>query len=234
MEKIVVKNIFKSYICNDGKKKSVLENVDFSICEGEFVSLIGESGCGKSTLSRIIMGIEKADKGYVEICNQKWRNIKKDKQKILRKNIQGVFQDSSGTLNKNISTYKNVELSLKSLIDCDSFQRKEIIYSLMKRFNLSVDLLKTPVRQLSGGEQRRLSIIRAISIKPKFLILDEILSGLDLVSANMVMELLEEYKNEYGCGFLFITHDMQSAYRMSDRIFVLENGKITTTATKII
>lgn len=93
-------------------------------------------------------------------------------------------------------------------------------------------LLDVPARQLSGGEQRRLSLVRAMSICPKYLILDEVLSGLDLISADAVMRVLEQYHREFDCAFLLITHDMDSAYRLSDTILTMQAGQIVRVGIK--
>ena len=233
MAGIVAENVSKSY--TNGKKEtlSVLSDINLTVNEGEFVSIIGESGSGKSTLSRLVMGIEYQDSGSLFIDGNSWGNMSEKEKRTFRKNIQGVFQDSSGTLNPNISAYKNVEIALKNLTDFSKEERRKKILSLMKQFNMQPELLKTPVKRLSGGEQRRLSILRALSVKPKYLILDEILSGLDLISANSVMQLLTSYHKKYNCGYLFITHNMQSAYRLSDKILLLESGRFIRQANKL-
>lgn len=224
MEGIVIENLYKTYQRGKETTLPVLKNINMTIHKGEFVSIIGESGSGKSTLSRLVMGIEYHDSGTLTIDNKNWKDMSPNEMRNFRKNIQAVFQDSSGTLNPNISTYKNVEVALKNLTNLSKEERKNTIMALMGRFHMSTELLKTPVKRLSGGEQRRLSILRAFSIKPKYLILDEVLSGLDLISSNLVTDLLKDYQNEYGCSYLFITHDIQSAYRLSDKILLLEEG----------
>ena len=91
---------------------------------------------------------------------------------------------------------------------------------------------QVPVRQLSGGEQRRLSLLRALSIHPQFLVLDEVTSGLDLLSADAVLQVLERYHEEFGCAYLLITHDRQTAYRISSRILELNQGVFVREAVR--
>ena len=93
-------------------------------------------------------------------------------------------------------------------------------------------LLPVPVRQLSGGEQRRLSLLRALSIYPQFLVLDEVTSGLDLLSTDAVLQVLERYHEEFGCAYLLITHDRQTAYRISSRILELNQGVFVREAVR--
>lgn len=124
------------------------------------------------------------------------------------------------------SVYRNMEETLRNLTTLNSAQRKKTILELMELTRMDQHLLEVPVKQLSGGEQRRLSLLRALSIKPDFLVLDEVTSGLDVVSADAVLTLLENYHTHYGCSYLLITHDRQAAYRISDHILVMEKGKI--------
>ena len=98
------------------------------------------------------------------------------------------------------------------------------IDELMELTHMDSHLLQVPVRQLSGGEQRRLSLLRALSIHPQFLVLDEVTSGLDLLSADAVLQVLERYHEEFGCAYLLITHDRQTAYRISSRVLELNPG----------
>lgn len=228
-----MKNLCKTYYGN-GVEFEALVNINLQINEGEFISIVGESGSGKSTLARMILGLEKPDGGAVEINGQNIFGCNEKIRKALKKDIQAVFQDATGTLNPKVSVYGNVTEALVNLTNLNKTQRKERIYELMKITNMDISLLKVPTRQLSGGEQRRLSLLRALSIRPSFLVIDEVISGLDLISADAVMKVLEIYHKEYNCGCLFITHDKKSAYRLSDRILIMERGQIVNKGTRII
>lgn len=145
---------------------------------------------------------------------------------------QAVFQDAGGTLNPMRSVRSNVEEAMINLTDLTREQRHERIKELMELTHMDSKLLDVPPRQLSGGEQRRLSLVRAMSIRPRYLILDEVLSGLDLISADAVMSVLEQYHREFDCSFLLITHDMDSAYRLSDTILTMQSGQIVRVGIK--
>jgi len=215
--------VFKS-----GRKSfHALRDVSISVDCGEFVSLIGESGSGKSTLGKIVLGLTTATSGRVSVCGRDVSSLKKSRDsKAFRRDIQGVFQDSSGTLNPSLSVYSNVSESLTNLTDLSAAEKKETILELMELLKMEPSLLKTPTRSLSGGEQRRLSLLRALSVKPRFLVIDEVLSGLDQVTAEVVIEVLEEYNRHFCCGCLFITHDIGSAHRLSDKIYLLRDGEV--------
>lgn len=226
MEGIVIDKLCKRYAGEKGHVLTALQDVSLTWKPGEFVALVGESGSGKSTLGKILLGLERPDSGTIHMDGQELTNLSISDWKDRRRQIQGVFQDVSGTLNPRRSVYANMEIAMLNLTNYNHQQRREKILSLMELTGLSADLLKVPVRQLSGGEQRRFSLLRAMTIEPKYLVLDEATSGLDLVSSAAVLKVLETYEKEIGCGFLFITHDMLSAYRLADRMVNMRHGRL--------
>lgn len=227
MDGIIVKNLCKTYIGEKGHIHPVLQNVDFQWHPGEFISLIGESGSGKSTLAKMILGIEKPDEGSILMDGTELTTLAFIGWKRQRKQLQGVFQDASGTMNPRRSVYANVEEAMVNLTELNREQRRARIQDLMQQTGLAVRLLDVPVRQLSGGEQRRFALLKAMAIQPKYLILDEATSGLDLVSADSVIQMLRQFRIETNCAFLFITHDLHSAYQLSDRIIRMQQGRLT-------
>lgn len=148
------------------------------------------------------------------------------------------WQDSSGIPGcwwnpKSIMEY--IQKCRRSPCKPDRFfliTAKKRIAELMEQTGLSQSLLDTPVRRLSGGEQRRLALLRSLSISPEFLILDEVTAGLDLISTEAVLQLLEEYEQEHDCAYLVITHDLQIASRLCEVIYEIEHGKITKKAVR--
>ena len=232
MEGFVVDQVSKTYMDEKQRPYQVLHDVSFSWSAGENIAVLGESGSGKSTLARLMIGLERPSEGRVlinGIDTTKWglREWRKHRGKI-----QAVFQDAGGTLNQAWSTFKNVEEALVNLTDLSSTQRKERIIELMEQTGLQRSLLNTPVRKLSGGEQRRLALLRSLSISPEFLILDEVTAGLDLISTEAVLQLLEKYEQEHDCAYLVITHDLQVASRLCEVIYEIEHGKIIRKAVR--
>lgn len=226
LEGIKISNVTKRYVDTRGDAFTALNEVSFSWKPIENLAIIGESGSGKSTLARLIAGLEKPSEGCIKIEGNDTAKWDFHRWRKERKRIQAVFQDASGTMNPAHSVYWNIEEALLNLTELNRSQRRERIYELLDMVNMSTQLLKAPVRQLSGGEQRRLSLIRALSIRPDYLILDEVTSGLDLLSSDAVMLVLEKYHKEAGCAYLMITHDKQNAYRISDRIIEMQKGRI--------
>lgn len=227
MDEIAIKNVSKQYKNPNGRIFNALLDINLKLHSGEFVSLIGQSGSGKSTLAKMILGFEKPDTGRILLNGEDLEQLKKNNTKKIYQKVQAVFQDTNGTLNPKLSVFHNVEESLVNLTKLKLYQRKSKILELMSMVDMDEKLLKTDIRNLSGGEQRRLSLLRALAVHPKFLILDEVVSGLDCISQNLVEKLLKSYHEKYKCGYLFITHDKSSAYRLSDRIIFMDHGKIT-------
>ena len=226
MDGLVIDNISKHYMVKGHRSSEVLSSVNMHIHPGEFVSLLGASGSGKSTLAKLIMGIERPSSGKISLNNQVCNFTSHKGRKTIYKKIQAVFQDASGTLNPRLSAYHNVEEALVSLTNLSSINRKLRIKELMDLLEMNEILLKRHVWELSGGEQRRLSLLRALAIKPEYLVLDEVISGLDRQSIQLVEGLLMKCKKEFGCGVIYITHHNKSAYRLSDRILKLKEGCI--------
>ena len=232
MEGFVVDRVSKTYIDETQRPFQVLHEVSFSWSAGENIAILGESGSGKSTLARLMIGLERPSEGRVLINGVDTTKWGLREWRKYRGKIQAVFQDAGGTLNPSWSTSKNVEEALVNLTDLSPSQRKNRIAELMEQTGLSKSLLDTPVRKLSGGEQRRLALLRSLSISPEFLILDEVTAGLDLISTEAVLQLLEKYEQEHDCAYLVITHDIQVASRLCEVIYEIEHGKFTKKAVR--
>lgn len=232
MEGFEIENVAKEYLDNKQRPFQVLREITFAWSAGENIAILGESGSGKSTLARLLIGIEKPTKGGITLDGENVCRWGSSAWRKHRQRVQAVFQDASGTLNPARSVYHNVEEALRNLTNLDKSQRRERIRELMKLTHMSEKLLDVPVRQLSGGEQRRLSLLRALSIHPQYLVLDEVTSGLDILSADVVLNVLERYHAEYGCAYLLITHDRQTAYRITNRIFEMRQGVFVQEATR--
>ncbi|MBE7718283.1 MAG: ABC transporter ATP-binding protein [Lacrimispora celerecrescens] len=226
MGEIVIQNVSQIYHSKTQGDFHALSNIDLRLKKGENLAIEGESGSGKSTLARLLVGLEKPSAGRILIDGENILNWNYGEWKRHRKKIQAVFQDSSGTLNPARSAFSNVEEGLINLTDYNRKERKQRIYDLMAAVHMDHKLLHTPVRRLSGGEQRRLSLLRAIAVEPDYLIMDEVTSGLDLISADAVLTLVENSAKLHLCSCIFITHSRKDAMRISDRIVIMGEGRI--------
>jgi ABC-type dipeptide/oligopeptide/nickel transport system ATPase subunit len=233
MDRVEMNHITQIYQDRNGSSFQALKDISLIWTQGKSIAVMGESGSGKSTLARLMSGLEKPAQGNVMIDGMNTSKWSFREWRRHRANIQAVFQDASGTLNPARSTYRNVEEALCNFTRISARERKNRILSLMELTELSPSLLQVPVRKLSGGEQRRMTLLRSLSIRPKFLILDEVTAGLDLISADAVLRVLENYQHEYACGYLVITHDIQTAKRLTEEIIEIKNGEIIRKAVQL-
>lgn len=226
MGEIVVEKVCKYFRDEHGKAFTALSNVSFRWREKENISFTGESGSGKSTLARLLIGLDPPSSGNIIIDGVTVNGWNYQQWKKQRKSIQAVFQDASGSLNRHLSVKSNLNEALINLDNLTKKEREKRIIDLMEVTGTNKKLLETPTKNLSGGEQRRVALLRALAVRPKYLILDELSSGLDILSQKAILDVLKAYHQEYHCSYLLITHDMRFAYALSNRIYELSEGKI--------
>lgn len=226
MDKIFVSHVTREFTDASGKPFTALNDVSFEWKKGENISFIGESGSGKSTLARLLIGLDRPSHGQIFLNGEDTSQWGYDRWRSHRTKIQAVFQDASGSLNKQLSVERNLDEALRNLSGLPKRERKKRLMELMDLTATSRKLLDTPTKNLSGGEQRRVALLRALAVWPDYLILDELTSGLDLISQKAIRKVLEAYHREYRCSYLLITHDMKFAYNLSERIYELVNGQI--------
>ena len=195
----------------------VLDDLNLSVHENEFLTLLGPSGCGKTTTLRILGGFESPDKGQVIFDGQNITHLPPNKR-----NLNTVFQKYA--LFSHMSVSENIAFGLKISGKSDAYIKDKIRYAL-KLVNLEGYENRLP-DSLSGGQQQRIAIARAIVNEPRLLLLDEPLGALDLkLRQDMQYELIR-LKNELGITFIYVTHDQEEALTMSDSIVVMNQGYI--------
>ncbi|MEC0272809.1 MULTISPECIES: ABC transporter ATP-binding protein [Peribacillus] len=215
-----VEKSYKSGGLFSNKRQKILNNISFECGSGECLGIIGESGSGKSTLGRLLIGIEKPDRGTVLFQGE---NV--GDRKVRSGNISAVFQDYKSSINP----FFTVEEAIMEPLKNKSKVKKEIqnrIDNLLNQVGLNPSYRKRYPHELSGGEVQRVCIARAISTEPKCILLDEAISSLDISVQIQVLELLKELKNLYNMSYLFITHDIQAAAYICDRVIIFRNGQI--------
>jgi peptide/nickel transport system ATP-binding protein len=204
-----------------------VDDIDFNVCPGETLGLVGESGCGKSTLARTILRLIEPQQGSIEFQGQNLATLQGEAMQILRRDLQIIFQNPFGALNPrmNIRDLIIEPLVIHRTIKSKS-QRQERAEYLLQRVGLSPDYLKSYPHQLSGGQRQRVCIARALALNPKFIICDESVSALDVSVQAQVLNLLKELQGEFNLTYIFISHDLSVVKFMSDRIMVMNRGKI--------
>ncbi|MCI0766995.1 ABC transporter ATP-binding protein [Bacillus sp. TL12] len=202
------------------EKQKIVKKVSFECRNGECLGIIGESGSGKSTLGRLILGIEKPDRGTVL-----FEGNRVEDRKVRLGNISAVFQDYASSINP----FFTVEEAIMDPLKAQKKDRKEFnnkIDNLLNQVGLNPSYRKKYPHELSGGEIQRVCIARAISTEPKCILLDEAISSLDVSVQKQVLELLKELRKIYDMSYIFITHDIQAAAYICDRIIIFKDGQI--------
>jgi peptide/nickel transport system ATP-binding protein len=213
-----------------GRTKTVaVDRVDLTLYEGEVVSIVGESGSGKTTLAKLLIGLINETEGEVYFQGQK-RDIRSYRKKQeYWKNIQAIFQDP-------FSSYNIFNKIDSVLLDCIHMRggrslprarKVELMSEACSFVNLKYEELtnKYPF-ELSGGQMQRLMIARIFLLKPKILLADEPTSMIDACSRATILDMLMQLRNEIGMTVIFITHDIGLAYYVSDKVYIMESGKI--------
>ena len=203
-----------------------VDNVSFTICQGETLGLVGESGCGKTTLGRAVLRLIEPSNGNIIYNNTDITHYDKKRLKEFRKEVQLVFQDPFSSLNPRITIGEAIEEPMKILMAKSKAERKNSVKELLEKVNLSSSFITRYPHEFSGGQRQRIVIARALALSPDFLVCDESVSALDVSVQAQVLNLLNDLKKELGLTMLFISHDLSVVRYMCDRIMVMHQGKI--------
>uniref|UniRef100_A0A7C2ZLE4 ABC transporter ATP-binding protein n=1 Tax=Ignisphaera aggregans TaxID=334771 RepID=A0A7C2ZLE4_9CREN len=229
---IEVRNLTKVYESGFAKKTYTVavDNVSFDIRRREIVALVGESGSGKSTTAKIILRILPPTSGSVKFDGKDiWRDIKSRKELIeYWRNVQPVFQDPYSAFNPSYKVDRVLHQALRLLgIDPNDDLGKRMIAESLRWVGLEPDeILGKYPHQLSGGQRQRLMIARCFIVRPKLVVADEPVSMIDASLRGDIMRLLASLREAYDTSLLFITHDLNLACTVADRILIMYKGKI--------
>ncbi|MBK8610567.1 MAG: ABC transporter ATP-binding protein [Chitinophagaceae bacterium] len=213
-----------------GKAKTFVKAVDdvsFSVQQGDIVGLVGESGCGKTTLGRSILQLVKPTSGRIVLDGKDLTTLDPASLRILRKDLQIVFQDPYGSLNPRLTIGEAILEPLQvHAVLANNKQRKEKVMDLLEKISLSSNHYNRYPHQFSGGQRQRICIARALALNPSFLIFDEMVSALDVSVQAQVLNLLLDLRKEFGFTAIFISHDLSVVHYTCNRILVMYKGKI--------
>jgi phospholipid/cholesterol/gamma-HCH transport system ATP-binding protein len=208
--------------------KKILRGLTLHVEEGETLSLVGFSGAGKSVTLKHIAGLLKPDRGSVCVDDKEVPKLPRDELYELRRDIGYVFQFAA--LFDSMTIAENLSMGLIKKGGFTEAQIRERVAESLSRVELEGFENRLPA-ELSGGQRKRAGLARAIAFRPKYLLYDEPTSGLDPVTTTVIDRLILKMKRELGVTSLVITHDMASAYRISDRIAMLYEGRVIETGT---
>ncbi|MEJ7558970.1 MAG: ABC transporter ATP-binding protein [Pedobacter sp.] len=204
-----------------------VDDVTFEVYPGETLGLVGESGCGKTTLGRSIIRLVEPTSGQMIFDNTDLLSLNKSGLKAMRRDVQIIFQDPYSSLNPRLSVGSALiePLQVHGLFDNDT-KRKHVILELLERVGLKAEHYDRYPHEFSGGQRQRIVIARALALQPKFIICDESVSALDVSVQAQVLNLLRELQQEMGLTYIFISHDLAVVKHISDRMMVMNKGKI--------
>jgi len=209
-----------------------VNDVSFNVYQGETLGLVGESGCGKSTLARTILQLISAMQGKIEFEGEDITHLRGKRLRRLRREMQIVFQNPYNSLDPRLTIGQAVVEPLKiHKVGKSKRDRAERVSYLLDRVGLDPAWVKRYPHEFSGGQRQRVCIARALALNPKFIICDESVSALDVSVQAQVLNLLKELQQEFGLTYIFISHDLSVVKFMSDRIIVMNKGKIEEMGT---
>ena len=204
-----------------------VDDVTLDVYEGETLGLVGESGCGKTTLGRTILRLTEPTEGKIFFQRNDLLRLKPNDMRQLRKDMQIIFQDPYSSLNPRITIGEALmePMQVHNILSNNN-QRKEKVYELLQKVGLTEKQFNRYPHEFSGGQRQRVCIARALSLNPKFIICDESVSALDVSVQAQVLNLLNDLKREFKFTYIFISHDLSVVKFMSDRMVVMNKGKI--------
>lgn len=203
-----------------------VDDVSFYIDEGETLGLVGESGCGKSTTGRCLLRLYPDIRGRVLFDGTDILSLSQEKLRVMRKNMQIVFQDPFASLDPRMPVGKIVEEPLVTHGLLAGKELEERIHELFELVGLNPNMAQRFPHEFSGGQRQRIGIARALAMQPKFIVCDEPVSALDVSIQAQIVNLLEELQEKQNLTYLFIAHDLAVVRNISSRVAVMYLGKI--------
>ncbi len=203
-----------------------VDGVSFNLARGETLGLVGESGSGKSTLCRAILQLLKPTAGSVRFEGREIAGLSRRRMRPLRREMQMVFQDTHSSLNPRKRIGRIVGEPLRLQGEASGAELRRRVQELLERVGLSPEHYDRFPHEFSGGQRQRVGIARALALRPKLIVADEPVSALDVSIRAQIVNLLDDLQDEFGLTYLFVAHDIGVVRHVSDRIAVMNDGKI--------
>jgi ABC-type oligopeptide transport system ATPase subunit len=203
-----------------------VDGVSLGVFPGEVVALVGESGCGKSTLGSSLLGLTLPTSGEVELLGKRIDITNASSWKSYRRDFQIVFQDPYTSLNPRLTVFELLAEPLRVHGLVPAAGLRDAVAELLRQVGLPTDAMDRFPHAFSGGQRQRLCIARALGLRPKLIVCDEVVSALDVSVQAQIVRLLLDLKREHGLALLFITHDLSLVRAIADRVLVMHAGKI--------
>lgn len=228
---IEVEGLKKYFNVGKGKVLKAVDNINFTIREGETLGMVGESGCGKTTAGRTVLRLYEPTAGSVKYNGTDIYKLSPGKMKAMRRDMQMIFQDPYASLNPRftVSDIIGEALDIHGMAGSRA-ERKKRIEELLDMVGLNHDHATRYPHEFSGGQRQRIGIARSLAVNPKFIVCDEPISALDVSIQAQVVNLLKELQDRLGLTYLFIAHDLSMVKHISDRVAVMYLGRMVELA----
>ena len=221
-----IQNVSKQYPRPNQQQVDAVSGVSLTLEEHRIYALVGESGCGKSTLSRLILGLEAPTSGRVLLDGAPVSRKGKAGRIQIAKAVQLVLQDGASSLDPHFTVYQAIAEPIRTVLQLPKEEERQRVFALIARMGLPEESAEQKTGELSGGQQKRVGIARALALSPRYIVFDESLSGLDVILRKKILKLLKRVQENERCSYLFITHEIDAALYLADEIHVMQNGKL--------
>jgi len=221
-----VRDLHKSFRIGRRETVAAIDGVSFDIAEGETFGLVGESGSGKSTVARAVLALAPIDNGEVMMLGRNIFSLPPRELRSFRREAQMVFQDPFAALNRRQTVEQIIRAPLEAHRIGDKASRSDRVNEVLDMVGLPGEFKTRYPRTMSGGQCQRVAIARSLALDPRFLVLDESVSSLDVSIQAQVLNLLRDLQRDLGLTYLFISHDLAVVRYMSQRLAVMQRGKI--------
>ena len=200
-----------------------MDGISFRVERGETLAVLGRSGGGKSVLLKLIIGLQQPDSGSIRVAGENMSDLGMEKRNQVRKKVGFLFQQAA--LYDSLTVEENVGFPLRRHTKLTDGERKKLVRTLLAQVGMERDLEKMP-SELSGGMQKRVGLARALALEPEILLFDEPTAGLDPITAAEIGKLIKELKQKREMAAVVVTHDVEGARQYSNRMALLQEGKV--------
>ncbi len=209
-----------------------VDNVSFTIAEGETLGLVGESGCGKTTCGKTILKLYEPTSGRIIFKEQDITHLKRSEMRKFRRDMSIIYQDPFGSLDPRMTVGGIISEPMEVHNLYPKKEREEKVLEIMEKVGLTPEQMNRYPHEFSGGQRQRIGIARSLAVDPDFIVADEPVSALDVSIQAQILNLMGDLQDEFGFTYLFVTHDLSVIKHVCDRVAVMYVGKIVEMAQK--